>query len=120
MRTVIVRYHQEPEGWWAETDVLPTFSAAGASYEEVKERVREALPDLLGEPVELLEDVTEVGAEVPVTFHVPVSGAPSVVSVRASLGRHGFSETRGPVSVSVGATDPRPVGQSRNERLELA
>ncbi len=56
MRTVTVRYHQEPEGWWAETDELPTFSAAGASYEEVRERVRDALPDLLGESLELLED----------------------------------------------------------------
>lgn len=47
MSEVVVRYHQEPEGWWADTDLLPQFSAAGSSYDQVFRRVREALSEIL-------------------------------------------------------------------------
>ena len=48
MTDVVVEYHHEPEGWWAETAALPQFSAAGNSFAEVRGQVLGALPELLG------------------------------------------------------------------------
>jgi len=89
MRTVTVRYYQEGVGWWAETDELPTFTAAGATFAEVKNRVASALPELLGEPVELIEDVTATGMDIPTALYVQESAVPNLLSVNTTLGRHG-------------------------------
>jgi predicted RNase H-like HicB family nuclease len=35
--TVIMEYHHEPEGWWADSDDLPGFTAVGATLDEVRE-----------------------------------------------------------------------------------
>jgi predicted RNase H-like HicB family nuclease len=37
-RTVTIRilYHQEPQGWWAESPDIDGWSVAGATYEEVR------------------------------------------------------------------------------------
>jgi predicted RNase H-like HicB family nuclease len=121
MRQVTVRYHQEGDVWWAETDDLKTFSAAGQSYEEVRDRVRVALPDLLGADVELYDDVTAVGADVGFSLHSVQGGsAPSTLRVQSTLGLLGASATRGSVSVGVGRGLDHMTGPSRNQRVEIS
>lgn len=44
MRTVQVIYHQEPEGWWAESPDVEGFGASGETLEELRDLVREGLP----------------------------------------------------------------------------
>ncbi len=120
MRSVTVRYHQEDGAWWAETDDLKTFSAAGDSYEEVRDRVRTALPELLGCPVELYEDVTAVGAEVGFSLQVmPVASDFPGLRVQSTLGLGGTSVTRGHASIGVGRILQDVVGESQNQRLEI-
>lgn len=34
--TVRVLYHEEPEGWWAESPEIASWTVAGSSYEEVR------------------------------------------------------------------------------------
>ncbi len=51
MRVVNVTYHQEKEGWWAESIDAPSFFAAGATRDEVRQHARDALPRILGEPI---------------------------------------------------------------------
>ena len=89
MSIAVVRYHQEAEGWWAETDRLPTLSAAGSSYEEVRDRSHTALRELLGDPnLEIWDDVTDVGAEVGVVLRVHSDVPPSLAcGIRTIIGR---------------------------------
>jgi hypothetical protein len=47
-RIVNVTYHQEPEGWWAESIDAPSFFATGVTRAEVRRRVAENLPRVLG------------------------------------------------------------------------
>lgn len=117
MRPVIVRYHQESEGWWAETPDLPTFSAAGATYEEVRNRVHTALPDLVGSPLDIYDDLTDAGVAVPMTVRTvgPQWGG---LELHIVFGNSGTSVTRRPVDVGVSrvvADVPGP-----NRRLESA
>jgi predicted RNase H-like HicB family nuclease len=35
--TVRVLYHQEPEGWWAESPDIEGWTVAGETYEEVRQ-----------------------------------------------------------------------------------
>jgi len=44
-----ILYHEEPDGWWAESAEFPSFFAAGDSFDETKLRVREALPRVAGD-----------------------------------------------------------------------
>lgn len=37
--TVRVLYHEEPEGWWAESPEIARWTVAGSSYAEVRELV---------------------------------------------------------------------------------
>jgi predicted RNase H-like HicB family nuclease len=99
--TIVVRYHQEGEAWWAETDALPTFSAAGDTFGEVRERAHSALQELIGPPLDIEDDVSDVGAPIGVVVqftHLPAA-YPTVL--RTSLGRSGTSITRrgGPAAV---------------------
>lgn len=43
MATAHLRYHYEPEGWWAESPEFPDYSAFGASLEEVRELAHDGL-----------------------------------------------------------------------------
>jgi hypothetical protein len=43
---VTVVYHHEQGDWWAGSEDLPGFSAAGSTFAEVAELVREAVRDL--------------------------------------------------------------------------
>lgn len=56
MRTVLVRYHHEVEGIWADSPDLDGYVAAGASLHEVRDLVREGLAVYLeGEDFEVRE-----------------------------------------------------------------
>ncbi len=63
-RTAEVIYHQESEGWWAESPGFPSFFAAGATLDETKQRVREVLPKLAGGDYSSLMHITH-RADVP-------------------------------------------------------
>ena len=63
MREIRVWYHWEPEGWWAESPDLPTFSAAGDTFQDVRDQTWSALPFFCEEDVQILEQA------VPMTPH---------------------------------------------------
>lgn len=49
MTTIVnVTYHEEESSWWAESDDVEGFSAAGDSLEEVRELTHEGIPFALG------------------------------------------------------------------------
>jgi predicted RNase H-like HicB family nuclease len=56
MRIINVTYHQETEGWWAESVDVPTFFAAGASRDEVRQYAQEYLPQIAGGPIDELRE----------------------------------------------------------------
>ena len=41
--TVRVLYHEEPEGWWAESPDLDGWTAAGETFDEVRELAEEGV-----------------------------------------------------------------------------
>jgi predicted RNase H-like HicB family nuclease len=54
-RIVNVTYHQEPEGLWAESIDAPGFFATGSSRSELRRRVYEFLPQVLGVALDEIE-----------------------------------------------------------------
>jgi len=44
MEAVRVIYHHEPDGWWAESPDVERWSAAGATYPEVRQLAVEGIP----------------------------------------------------------------------------
>jgi predicted RNase H-like HicB family nuclease len=46
-------YHHEPEGWWARSADLPGFTAAGATFDEVRELAHSGVEFYLERPVEV-------------------------------------------------------------------
>jgi predicted RNase H-like HicB family nuclease len=57
MAQVTVTYHHEGGAWWAETDAVPRFSAAGSSYDEARELTVLALRNLLGADVDIRDSL---------------------------------------------------------------
>jgi predicted RNase H-like HicB family nuclease len=122
MRVVRVRYHREPEGWWAETGELPNYSAAGATYEEVRDLVFRGLPALLDEPLDIREDLSEMGITVPVVvlnssstlpeLHLGSLSASFAATLNRGLSQPLISLARSLREGTVGIID-------RNERLTL-
>jgi predicted RNase H-like HicB family nuclease len=53
MRVAQMIYHDEPAGWWAASPDLPGYSAAGSSYDEVRELAREGAPWFAEQELEL-------------------------------------------------------------------
>ena len=49
----VIDYHHEPEGWWADSNDLPGFSAAGATFDEVRELAHSGAEFDLERPVEV-------------------------------------------------------------------
>jgi hypothetical protein len=45
---ITIIYHEEAEGWWAESVDAPGFFAAGATRDEVRHQVYMHLPHVLG------------------------------------------------------------------------
>jgi len=91
-RKVLVEYHCEPEGWWAESPDLPGFSAAGATFEEVREQAHAGAEFYLEEPVEVEDRVPiELGAQqnTAPTSHIDVTAtvAGSFTHIVASVVR---------------------------------
>lgn len=43
-RQVNITYHREDGTWWAESDEMPGFSAAGNTFEETRRLAREDVP----------------------------------------------------------------------------
>lgn len=56
MREVRIHYHWEPEGWWAESPDLPGFSAAGATFNEVRDLAVGGVEFAVDEPVVIIEE----------------------------------------------------------------
>jgi len=73
---VIVTYHRDFEALWAEVDVLPTFSAAADTFEELRELVFAALADLLPAGSDIREDVNELNMQTPQVVYL--TSAPSM------------------------------------------
>ena len=55
MRRVLVAYHHEPDGWWAESPDVPGWTAVGESFVEVRELAHEGLSFFLEEDVSIEE-----------------------------------------------------------------
>jgi predicted RNase H-like HicB family nuclease len=55
MRRVLVAYHHESDGWWAESPDVPGWTAAGESFDEVRDLAREGLAFFLEEEVSIEE-----------------------------------------------------------------
>jgi predicted RNase H-like HicB family nuclease len=55
MKTVTVIYHQEKEGWWAESTDAPSFFATGPSRDVVRQRVRESLPRVVSDELRYVD-----------------------------------------------------------------
>lgn len=53
METVRIIYHQESDGWWADSPDVDGWSAAGASYPEVVKLSEEGIPFALGREARL-------------------------------------------------------------------
>jgi predicted RNase H-like HicB family nuclease len=64
-RKVLMEYHSEPEGWWAESPELPGFTAAGATFAEVREQAHSGAEFYLQEPVEVEDRVPQPLREEP-------------------------------------------------------
>jgi predicted RNase H-like HicB family nuclease len=61
-RAVRIIYHHEPEGWWAESPDLERFTAAGATYAEVREQAHEGASFFAGEDLEIEDQFADLAA----------------------------------------------------------
>jgi predicted RNase H-like HicB family nuclease len=50
--TIRILYHQEPQGWWAESPDIEGWSVAGESYEEVRQLVEDGVSFALASAAE--------------------------------------------------------------------
>ena len=50
--TIRILYHQEPQGWWAESPDIDGWSVAGESYEEVRRLAEDGVPFALATAAE--------------------------------------------------------------------
>jgi len=55
VRSVVIHYHVEDGAWWAESPDLPGWSAAGDSFDEVRDQALSGVKHFAGEPVEISE-----------------------------------------------------------------
>lgn len=113
-RRVLMEYHCEPEGWWAESPDLPGFSAAGATFQEVREQAHAGAEFYLEEPVEVEDRVPiELGAQqnTAPTSHVGVSAtvAGNLTQVVASVVRIADSAVRPAVPTTGKTIEPNSV-----------
>ena len=72
MSTVAVVYHPEAGTWWAESDQLPGFSAAGSTFSEVAKLVREHVRSIFASPVDLLEELDDGSLLLTEDAHLPL------------------------------------------------
>lgn len=62
-KTVRIRYHHEPEGWWAESNELPGWTAAASTIDELRALTRESVAGFQGLDVAIEEDGVPLSAE---------------------------------------------------------
>jgi len=92
MQAITVIYHQEPDGWWAQSPDEPSFFAAGATRDEVQSQVRDTLPAVVGDVIDEYREVE-------------LSAAPTVVAADRSGEWSWLGETTLPwPSVATSAT----------------
>lgn len=103
MRDVTIVYHQEPEGWWADSPQVSGYVATGETLAEVRALVRDGLPFFVGdERVEIFEALADEYLPMKVSldltgsliaFGVPSYG-PAVVSTYASSSASTYVHTQ--------------------------
>ena len=65
MNNIAIRYHKELEGWWAESDALPGWTAAGDTLDEVREQAASAVLAFVGPDTVLEEEGLHAGRDLP-------------------------------------------------------
>ncbi len=55
-RRVLVRYHADQGGWWADSPDVPRWTAAGATIAEIRRLAREGVAFALDTNVEIEEE----------------------------------------------------------------
>jgi len=65
MKSISILYHQEPEGWWAESQAIPGWTAVGGTLDEVREQVSSAIQTFVGPGVAVVEEGLPVGGDLP-------------------------------------------------------
>jgi predicted RNase H-like HicB family nuclease len=65
MKSIAIRYHQEPDGWWAESEALPGWTAVGGNLDEVRAQAASAVRAFVDEHTVLEEEGLPVGPDVP-------------------------------------------------------
>lgn len=91
MRRVLVIYHHEPDGWWAESVDVQGWTAVGESFDEVRNLAHEGLPFFLEEDV-AIEEIGLPTEAAPITWTEgpTLSGVGSVTpGARLALPRAG-------------------------------
>jgi predicted RNase H-like HicB family nuclease len=63
MKTVHVRYHNEPEGWWAESEDLAGWSAAGDSFDDIRAMAKDGIREFAGADAVIIEEGIPAVAE---------------------------------------------------------
>jgi predicted RNase H-like HicB family nuclease len=81
-RKVEMHYHFEPEGWWAESPQLPGFSAAGITFDEVRDQAHEGAEFFADGPLEI-EDRPPV-----VSVSTRTTAARIKLAARLTVGEH--------------------------------
>jgi predicted RNase H-like HicB family nuclease len=73
--TVRVLYHQEPEGWWAESPDIDGWSVAGETYEDVRQLAEDGVSFALASAAEDRGESFDEGqfASVSIEHYVPAS-----------------------------------------------
>ena len=56
-RKVTIIFHEEEGSWWAESPDADSLYVTGESLDEVRGRVYQHLPDVLGAPVDVFSEV---------------------------------------------------------------
>jgi predicted RNase H-like HicB family nuclease len=114
-RKIQMHYHYEPEGWWAESPELPGFSAAGATFEEVREQAHEGAAFFADEPLEI-EDRAPV-----VSSTNACSSAASVgLAVRLTVGEHRTETVAGLLVPRLKSALEKVTAQSAHVHMEPA
>lgn len=68
MRTITIHYHAEGDSWWADSPDIEGFTAAAASFDELRPLVRQGVAFALeGEAVDLRELTAD---ERPIIAHI--------------------------------------------------
>jgi predicted RNase H-like HicB family nuclease len=60
--SVIIRYHEEPEGWWADSEEVPGWTCAGSNLEEVRALAAEGIHEFVGSDVLISEALPQIVA----------------------------------------------------------